>query len=279
MVLDLATPQIMAICNVTPDSFSDGGEHYSVALAVEYAASALRDGATILDIGGESTRPGASAVPLETELARVMPVIEAVRERVPGLLLSVDTTKSEVARQAVAAGAHIINDVSAGRLDPRILSVAAESGAGLVLMHSRGTVNEMATYTHAAYDDDLVPVVLAELRLQVQAALVAGVPREAIAIDPGLGFAKRATQSLVLLRGLDRLRVLGLPMLVGASRKRFVGLATGVEEPARRVIGSVVAHVLAVQGGAGIVRTHDVAATREGLAMLAAMHQAGAIAG
>ncbi|MCC7053139.1 MAG: dihydropteroate synthase [Gemmatimonadaceae bacterium] len=270
-VLDLSTPQIMAICNVTPDSFSDGGERYSVALAVEYAASALRDGATIIDIGGESTRPGARAVPLATELDRVLPVLEAVREHCPALLVSVDTTKAAVARAALAAGAHIINDVSAGRLDPQLFPLAAETGAGLVLMHSRGAVSEMATYVHAAYGHDPVPAVLSELGAQVALARAAGVTSDAIVLDPGLGFAKTPEHSLALLRGLARLGAVGYPLLVGASRKRFIGLATGVAEARRRVIGSVVAHVLAVQAGARIVRTHDVAATREALAMLTAV--------
>lgn len=270
-VLELGAPVIMAVCNVTPDSFSDGGEHYSVALALEFAEAALRDGARILDIGGESTRPGARAVSLDTELARVMPVVEAVRERVPGLLVSVDTTKAGVAREALAAGAHIVNDVSGGRLDPAILHATADAGAGLVLMHSRGAVNEMATYVHATYDHDPVTVVMDELATQVRAARDAGVAADGIALDPGLGFAKRGAHSLALLRELPRLGALGLPLVVGASRKRFVGAATGVDEPSRRVIGSVVAHVLAVQGGAHIVRTHDVAATREALGMLAAV--------
>jgi len=270
--LDLGTPQIMAICNVTPDSFSDGGEHDSVALALQFAEQSQRAGATILDVGGESTRPGATPVGLTQELARVIPVIAAVRERVPTLLVSVDTVKSEVARAALEAGAHIVNDVSAGRLDPAMFAVAARYDAGLVLMHSRGGVADMATYAAAEYAEPPIETVLVELAERVELACAAGVARECLVVDPGLGFSKTPAQSLAVLRDLERLGALGLPMLAGASRKRFIGELTGVTEPSRRMVGSVVAHVLAVQRGARIVRTHDVAATRDGLAVAWAMY-------
>jgi len=270
--LELGTPQIMAICNVTPDSFSDGGEHDSVALALQFAEQSQRAGATILDVGGESTRPGATPVGLTQELARVIPVIAAVRERVPTLLVSVDTVKSEVARAALEAGAHIVNDVSAGRLDPAMFAVAARYDAGLVLMHSRGGVADMATYAAAEYAEPPIETVLVELAERVELACAAGVARECLVVDPGLGFSKTPAQSLAVLRDLERLGALGLPMLAGASRKRFIGELTGVTEPSRRMVGSVVAHVLAVQRGARIVRTHDVAATRDGLAVAWAMY-------
>ena len=270
--LDLGTPQIMAICNVTPDSFSDGGEHDSVALALQFAEQSQRAGATILDVGGESTRPGATPVGLTQELARVIPVIAAVRERVPTLLVSVDTVKSEVARAALEAGAHIVNDVSAGRLDPAMFAVAARYDAGLVLMHSRGGVADMATYAAAEYAEPPIETVLVELAERVELACAAGVARECLVVDPGLGFSKTPAQSLAVLRDLERLGALGLPVLAGASRKRFIGELTGVTEPSRRMVGSVVAHVLAVQRGARIVRTHDVAATRDGLAVAWAMY-------
>lgn len=270
--LELGTPQIMAICNVTPDSFSDGGEHDSVALALQFAEQSQRAGATILDVGGESTRPGATPVGLTQELARVIPVIAAVRERVPTLLVSVDTVKSEVARAALEAGAHIVNDVSAGRLDPAMFAVAARYDAGLVLMHSRGGVADMATYAAAEYAEPPIETVLVELAERVELACAAGVARECLVVDPGLGFSKTPAQSLAVLRDLERLGALGLPVLAGASRKRFIGELTGVTEPSRRMVGSVVAHVLAVQRGARIVRTHDVAATRDGLAVAWAMY-------
>jgi dihydropteroate synthase len=269
--LDLASrPQIMAICNVTPDSFSDGGEHYSVDLTLRFAASSLHDGATLFDIGGESTRPGAKPVPVELELARVIPVVAAVHERQPELIISVDTVKSAVAQLALDAGARVINDVSAGRLDPRMFDVIARNGAGVVLMHSRGSVDEMASYALASYDADVTQEVCDELMERVAAALAAGIPGDAIVLDPGLGFSKTTTQSITLLRELDRLVALGYPVLVGASRKRFIGEITGVQEPSRRVVGSAVAHALAAQRGAAIVRTHDVAATREALAVVGA---------
>ena len=268
-MLDLTAPQIMAICNVTPDSFSDGGEHYSVDLALQFAAQAMRDGATILDIGGESTRPGATPVTVAMELGRVLPVVEAVREQFPHLLISIDTTKSVVARACLAAGANAINDVSAGRLDDAMFTVAADTGAGLILMHSRGAVSDMATYGHAVYADDVMPAVCGELTAQVERAFSAGVDHGAIVLDPGLGFSKTSDQSLTVLRELYRLVALGFPVLVGASRKRFIGELTGVSEPSQRVVGSVVAHALAVTRGAHLIRTHDVAATREALAVLA----------
>jgi dihydropteroate synthase len=269
-VLDLGTPQIMAICNVTPDSFSDGGEHFSVDLALQFAADALRDGATILDVGGESTRPGATPVGVTTELERVLPVVEAVRDRFPALLISIDTTKSAVARASLAAGAHAINDVSAGRLDDAIFAVAADAGAGLILMHSRGGVSDMASYAHAAYGDDVMDEVCGELSVQVAQAVTAGVEPSAIVLDPGVGFSKTSAQSLTVLRELHRLVARGFPVLVGASRKRFVGELTGVTEPSRRVVGSAVVHALAVARGARLIRTHDVAATRDALAIVAA---------
>jgi len=269
--LDLQVPQIMAICNVTPDSFSDGGEHYSVDLALQFADGAWQAGAAILDVGGESTRPGATPVTPATEIARVVPVIEAVRERLPSMRITVDTVKSAVARAAIAAGAHAVNDVSAGRLDPAMLGVVASAGAGMVLMHSRGDVHDMASYAHASYGDDAVGEMLAELLQRVVLARAAGVADDALVIDPGLGFSKTSAQSIEALRSIGRFASLGYPVLVGASRKRFIGELTGVKEPSRRVTGSVTAHVLAVQGGARIIRTHDVEATRHGLLVAGAV--------
>ncbi len=261
----------MAICNVTPDSFSDGGEHYSLDLALRFVETAMREGASVLDLGGESTRPGATPVPADIELARVMPVLEAVRERWPELLISIDTVKSGVARDALAAGAHAINDVSGGRLDPAMLTVVARAGAGVVLMHSRGGVSDMASFAHATYGDDVTGDVCAELCAQVTLATRAGIAHDAIVLDPGIGFSKTSAHSLTVLRELQRVTALGFPVLVGASRKRFIGELTGVTEPSRRVIGSAVAHVIAVQRGARLIRTHDVAATREALAINAAI--------
>jgi dihydropteroate synthase len=270
--LDLQTrPHIMAICNVTPDSFSDGGEHFLLDRALQYAESALRDGATLFDVGGESTRPGATPVAEDIELARVIPVIAAVHARVPELIISVDTVTAAVAEAALAAGARVVNDVSGGRIDAGMFSVIARSGAGVVLMHSRGVVHDMASYAHASYGADVTQDVCDALAAQAKAAMSAGIARDAIVLDPGLGFSKTSAQSITLLRELGRLAALGYPLLVGASRKRFIGELTGVVTPSHRVVGSAAAHLLAVQRGAAIVRTHDVAATRDALAVLAAL--------
>jgi dihydropteroate synthase len=269
--LELSSPQIMAICNVTPDSFSDGGRHATVDAALRFAEAAVRDGAGILDIGGESTRPGATPVPVDEELARVVPVVRAVHARFPELTLSVDTVKAAVAEAALDAGAHIVNDVSAGGLDHRMFEVVASRGAGMVLMHSRGGVSEMASYARAGYGGDVTGVVCDALLERATAAARAGIPRDALVLDPGLGFAKTTADSCTLLRELPRLVALGYPVLVGASRKRFVGDLTGIADPQQRVLGSAVAHLLAVQRGATIVRTHDVDATRQALAVLAGL--------
>ncbi len=261
----------MAICNVTPDSFSDGGAQFSTDLALQFVAAAIREGASIVDLGGESTRPGATPVPIEKELARVMPVLEAVRERWPEVLVSIDTVKAGVAREALAAGAHAVNDVSGGRLDPAMFEVVARAGGGLVVMHSRGNVSDMASFRHATYGDDVTGDVCADLLTQVAVAMREGIAHDAIVIDPGIGFSKTSAHSLTVLRELQRVGALGFPVLVGASRKRFVGELTGVTEASRRVIGSAVAHVIAVQRGASLIRTHDVAATREALAINSAI--------
>jgi dihydropteroate synthase len=269
--LDLTSPQIMAICNVTPDSFSDGGVHESVESALHFAAAARRDGATILDIGGESTRPGATPVSVDQELSRVIPVIEAVRDRVPDLIITIDTVKADVARAALQAGAHGVNDVSGGRLDAAMFDVVTEHGAGMVVMHSRGGVPDMASLAHANYDADVVAQVCDELTARVGQARAAGLLDAAIVLDPGIGFAKTSRHSLALLRELSRVVALGFPVLVGASRKRLIGELTGVSAPAERVIGSAVVHAFAVHRGARIIRTHDVAATREAVAVAVAL--------
>ena len=272
--LELTAPLIMAICNVTPDSFSDGGEHLSVPMALQFASAAWRDGATILDIGGESTRPGATPVSAACELARVLPVVRAVRDRLPEMSITVDTVKAEVAHAALSAGAHAVNDVSGGRIDPLMFGVVAEFGAGMVIMHSRGTVADMASLTHASYAGDVVARVCDELGEQLRRAREAGIASAALVVDPGIGFSKTSAQSLALLRELPRVVSLGYPVLIGASRKRIIGELTGVTEPSQRVVGSAVAHAFAVQAGARIVRTHDVAATREALAVAFALGRA-----
>lgn len=247
---------VMGILNVTPDSFSDGGRHLDPDDAVEQAKRMVEDGADLIDVGGESTRPGSAPVAVEEELRRVIPVIERIMKSGKACV-SVDTSKARVAEEALAAGAAIINDVSALTADPRMADVAARTGAGVVLMHLRGTpatMQSLATY------DDVVAEVMAELRRRGQAAYIAGVLDEAIVYDPGIGFAKTYEHNLEIMRRLPEFRSLGRPVLVGPSRKAFVGRALGDLPVAERLEGTAAAVALAVAGGAAIVRVHDVKA-------------------
>ena len=271
----LDRPLVMGIVNVTPDSFSDGGIAFSRVSALERAATLVAEGADIIDIGGESTRPGALPVSEEEEARRVLPVISAMRESHPQVLLSVDTVKSGIASAAASAGAHIVNDVSGMRLDTRMASVCADHGVGVVLMHSRGDVADMATYAHAAFDGDVVDVVLEALQARVALATKAGIARESIALDPGIGFGKRSAHSLRLLACVHRFAATGFPVVVGASRKRFIGEITGEDDARQRTFGSVGAAVAAYERGASIVRVHDVRATRQALDVAAAIRAAG----
>jgi dihydropteroate synthase len=267
----------MGIVNVTPDSFSDGGRFLSPEAAVAHSAQLLAEGADILDVGGQSTRPqGAESVTTDEELQRVLPVIRALADKHPEAVLSVDTVNAAVADAAIGAGAHIVNDVSGLRLDPAMAPLCAASGVGVVVMHSRGGIAEMATYVHADYGDDFLETMLAELRERVRAVEAAGVPAERIAVDPGIGFAKRSEHSLRALACLHRIVEWGYPVLVGASRKRFIGQLTGESRPAHRVYGSIGAAVAAYERGASVVRVHDVAPTRAALDVAAAVRQAGA---
>ena len=271
--VSLDRPLVMGIVNVTPDSFSDGGVAFSPDRAMARASALVAEGADIIDIGGESTRPGAKSVSDDEEKMRVLPLIVGMRAAHPDVLLSVDTVKSSVAEAAARAGVHIVNDVSGMRLDERMASVCAEHGVGVVLMHSRGGVADMASYAHADYDGDVVDVVIDELRERVERAVAAGIPRGTIALDPGIGFGKRGAQSLQLLGGIARLVAEGLPVVIGASRKRFIGEITG-EAADQRVFGSVGAAVASYERGAHIVRVHDVAATRKALDVAAAIRAA-----
>ncbi len=274
--LSLDRPLVMGIINVTPDSFSDGGRYGSVDEAVARAGQLLREGADILDIGGESTRPqGATEVSENVEARRVVPVIERIAAQYPDAVISVDTVKSGIAETAVAAGARIVNDVSAFRLDARMADVCARTGVGVVLMHSRGGISDMASYARATYGANPLDEVLSELQARVDVALSAGIERARIALDPGLGFSKRSGDSLRVVARLDRLAAWGFPIVVGASRKRFIGELTG-GEPSERLFGSVGAAVAAYERGAHVLRVHDVAATRQALDVAAAIRAAGA---
>ncbi|HVM44581.1 MAG TPA: dihydropteroate synthase, partial [Candidatus Thermoplasmatota archaeon] len=234
---------LMGVVNVTPDSFSDGGRHASEGTAVAHALGLLREGADILDVGGESTRPGAAPVPADEEARRVLPVVR--RLVAAGARVSVDTSKAGVAAQALAEGAHVVNDVTAGR-DPNMLRVVARAGAGLVLMHMQG---EPRTMQQAPRYDDVVKEVAQFLIERARAAEAAGVARESIALDPGIGFGKALEHNLALLRHLDELRRLGYPLLVGASRKQFIGALTkegdSVPSPVDRLEGTLAAHLAA----------------------------------
>jgi dihydropteroate synthase len=264
--LSLDRPRILGVVNVTPDSFSDGGRLRSLDDARRHVDRLVAEGADLIDIGGESTRPqGAIPVTEDEELQRVIPVVRAALADHPELPVSIDTVKSRVAREALACGASIVNDVSAFRLDGEMARVCAESGAGVVLMHSRGDVSEMGTFLHAVYGDDVVADVKAELSLRAQVAVAAHVERECIVLDPGIGFAKRAEHSLQMLSRLDELVELGYPLLVGVSRKRFIGDLTGVATASERVGGTAGANVAALERGAMLFRVHDVKANRDAL--------------
>jgi dihydropteroate synthase len=263
--IGLNRPLVVAILNVTPDSFSDGGRYLTVDAALQRAEAAIEEGADVLDIGGESTRPDAKRIGVAEEMNRVIPVLRVLRDRFPGVVLSVDTTRSEVARAALLEGADAINDVSGLRLDDRMAERVAAAAAGLVVMHSRGDVDEMASYALAEYTSDVVGDVVRELWRSCEAAVQGGVARESIVVDPGIGFSKRAEHSIAVLRDLPRLAVLGQPIMVGASRKRVIGDITRVPVPEARADGTVGAHVAALAKGARLFRVHDVRAHRHAL--------------
>lgn len=258
-VLELSKKvHVMGVLNVTPDSFSDGGDFADRDAALAQAMRMVDEGADILDIGGESSRPGADAVGEAEELGRVLPVIEYLAPRV-GVPLSVDTYKASVARRAVEAGAAIVNDISGLRLDPDMAATVADTGAALVVMHMRGTPRDMQTDTGYT---DIVGEIFELLLQSVENAVAAGVARERVIIDPGVGFGKSVEGNLTLLNRLAEFASMGQPLLVGASRKSFIGTTLGIDEPKERLEGSLAAAVLAVEAGAQIIRAHDVEATR-----------------
>lgn len=260
MMLD--RPLVAGILNVTPDSFSDGGKAFGAEAAIAQARRLIDEGADLLDIGGESTRPGAAEVSAEEQIDRVLPVIEALAGC--GVPLSIDTRSARVMAAALGAGAQVVNDVSALLHDPEALGVVAASKASVILMHSRGTPQTMLKDT--GYDDVLAEVYGA-LEERVQACLAAGIPRGRIAIDPGIGFAKTGEQNLVLLRDIATFHGLGCAVMVGASRKRFIGTITSVAEPAARIAGSLAVALHMAAQGVQILRVHDVAETRRALAL------------
>jgi dihydropteroate synthase len=265
-ILKLDVPRVMGIVNATPDSFADGGEHATVEAAIAHGLKLAEEGADILDIGGESTRPGADDVSVDEELHRVVPVIEALAKRVP-IPISVDTSKPEVMRAAVAAGAGMVNDVYALRREGA-LDVAAGLGVPVVLMHMQG---EPRTMQADPRYDDVVGEVHRFLAERIFAAEMAGIPKKRIVIDPGFGFGKNTRHNLQLLAQLRRFTELGVPVLAGLSRKKTIGEITGREKPSERVSGSVAAHLVAAQNGAMLLRVHDVAETVDALKVWSAV--------
>jgi dihydropteroate synthase len=266
--------RVMGILNVTPDSFSDGGSFLAAEAAIAHALLLAEEGADIVDVGGESTRPGAEPVAQEQELARVVPVLEGLHARAFAAQLSIDTSKAAVARAALAAGASLVNDVSAFRAEPEIAGVVAEAGADCCLMHMLG---EPRTMQHDPRYEDVVDDVRAFLEARMAFAIAEGVAEERIMLDPGIGFGKTEQHNLELLARLDELVALGRPVVVGTSRKTFlghiIGRARALAEPAptdERLAGTLATNVLAYERGASVFRVHDVAPVREALAVTAA---------
>ncbi len=265
-ILRLDRPRVMGIVNITPDSFSDGGAHFDSGAAIAHGLRLAEEGADILDVGGESTRPGSQEVTVEEELRRVVPVIEGLA-RETTLPISIDTSKPEVMRAAVAAGAGMLNDVYGLRREGA-LDAAAELAVPVVLMHMLGEPRSMQA---APGYDDVVGEVHRFLAERMFAAEMAGIARKNIVVDPGFGFGKTTAHNLQLLAQLRRFTELGVPVLAGLSRKKTIGELTGRDEPRQRVHGSVAAHLIAAQNGATIVRVHDVAATVDALKVWAAV--------
>ena len=255
----------MGIVNVTPDSFSDGGLFLDAAAAVEHGTRLAAEGASILDVGGESTRPGAAPVAAEDEIARVLPVVERLASA--GHRVSIDTTKAAVARAALDAGADLVNDVSALRFDPELAGLVAERGAGCCLMHMLG---EPRTMQESPRYEDVVSEVKAFLEERLAFAVAEGVEEELVWLDPGVGFGKTVEHNLELLRRLDEIVAIGRPVVVGTSRKSFLGKLTGGKTEGERLPGTIATNVLALERGASIFRVHDVAPVADALAVAAA---------
>lgn len=255
-----APPEIMGILNVTPDSFSDGGRFAHIDAAIEQALRMHAEGADVIDVGGESTRPGAIPVSPQQQIARVVPVIKALRQQLPDVCISIDTTRDEVAEAALAAGASMLNDISAARDSQRMLSLAAEHHAPLVLMHMQGTPQTMQ---HNPEYQDVVEEVRQFLLARIEAALGAGVPEALLWTDPGIGFGKRRVDNLALLNGLDQLVALGPPVLLGTSRKRFMGRLCQQEDPQQLLGATAATTALGVAAGVRMFRVHDVLANRQ----------------
>jgi dihydropteroate synthase len=267
-------PLVVGILNATPDSFWDGGLHDRLDGALVRAEAIIAEGADAIDIGGESTRPGAQPISAAEERARVVPVVEALARRFPGTPLSVDTVKADVADAALDAGAAIVNDVSGLRLDERLGDVVAKRGAGLILMHSRGGVDRMASYETAEYGPDPVGDIARDLRAALARAHERGISDEGIVLDPGLGFSKRTEHSVAALAWLERIVALGYPVMVGPSRKRFIGDLGGGLDVSHRLEGTLAACIVALLHGARLFRVHDAGPVRRALDAAEAIRRA-----
>lgn len=262
---------LIGVVNVTPDSFFDGGLYFEPARAIEHSLALAAEGADIVDVGGESTRPGSSPISAKEEKKRILPVIEVLKQN-HDVLISVDTTKAEVAEAALAAGADIINDISAGRFDPRMLPLAAESGAALILMHMKGTPRTMQIAPHY---DDVLGEVKAFLKERLEAAETSGLPRESVLLDPGIGFGKTLGHNLVLLNNLEAFAGLERPLVVGISRKSFIGKILKLEAQ-DRLEGTIAAAIVSVLRGASLLRVHDIQAVKRAIAVAEAILSQGA---
>jgi dihydropteroate synthase len=245
---------LMGILNVTPDSFSDGGDFNTLEAALSQAITMVENGADILDLGGQSTRPGAEQISIKQELNRVIPIIQAIRHKL-SIPLSIDTTKAQVAQAAIAAGADVVNDISAATFDEQMLSVVARLNVPLILMHIRGTPQTMQTLTDY---QDLISEIYQFFEARIEAAIKAGIRRSHLIIDPGIGFAKTYAQNLEILRNLPDFKSLNLPILIGTSRKSFIGKILGENDPKKRVWGTAATCCAAIEKGADILRVHDV---------------------
>jgi len=263
----------VGVVNVTPDSFFDGGLYFEPARAIDRALALAAEGADIIDIGGESSRPGSNPIPAKEEKKRILPVVEVLRQN-NSALISVDTTKAEVAEAALAAGADIINDISAGRFDPRMLPIAARSGAAVILMHMKGTPRTMQIAPHY---DDVLGEVKAFLGERLEAAESCGLPRESVLLDPGIGFGKQLDHNLILLNNLGALAELGRPLVVGVSRKSFIGKILNIEAQ-DRLEGTIAAAVVSILRGASLLRVHDIQAVKQAVAVAEAIMSQGAAA-
>lgn len=271
-LLNLPTPTLMGVLNVTPDSFSDGGKFTDASIAVAHAKSMVAAGADILDIGGESTRPGAAEVSVTEEIDRTAPVIAALREHGVTVPISIDTRKSPVAEAALQAGANIINDVSAMSFDPEIADIAVKNGVPICLMHAQGTPESMQDDPRY---EDVVGEVLRYLEERIKVATDAGIAKDKIIVDPGIGFGKTLDHNLALIRNLAEFHALDCPVLLGVSRKRFIGTITDVQEVADRVIGSVTVALEGLAQGVQIIRAHDIKPHSEAFAMWHALRADG----